>query len=727
MINSGYLTGTGLPHNATRIAGGIIAAACLVAIAPISAEPVEPPADWPVYGGNAEGQRYSPLRQITSANVSSLREAWRVETGPGGLQTSPIVVDGIVYACRPDQSVMALDGATGRQLWHFAAPVRSFQPARGVSMWRNGNERRLFVTNSHYLYALDPATGQPISGFGNGGRIDLREGLGRDPATLAVFLTTPGIVWHDLIITGFRTGEGMPAAPGAVRAYSVRSGKPIWTFRTIPAPGEPGSETWPTDAALTAGGANNWAGMALDEKRGIVFVPTGSAVPDFYGAARHGSNLYANSLVALDAASGHRLWHFQIVHHDLWDRDLGTPPTLLTVTRDGRRVDAVAQAGKNGLLFVFDRVTGKPVFPIEDRSVPASTVPGERSAPTQPVPLAPLPLARQWLTEGMLTQRTPAAHAAVLDQFRSLHSGGLYEPLAADRKTMIFPGTDGGASWGGGAADPTRGIYYINVQDVPWLGGLRANSPAGASPARMIYDQQCASCHGADLQGHLPEFPALLDVSKRLTRAQVSEVLLAGRGRMPAFPQLTSVERDAIQDLLFAPAAIDSASASASLPPEMLAEYRAMAGSRREAFLYTGYEKFRDPDGYSAAKPPWGTLNAVDLNAGRILWQVPLGEYPELASAGVPTTGTENYGGPLLTASHLLFIGATIYDRKFRAFDARNGQVRWETVLPYAGTATPVSYAVKGRQYVLIAASGARDPKGPQGSAYIAFALSGSR
>lgn len=700
---------------------GLLATAAAVAlVAPVAASAPGDTASWPVYGGNSAGQRHSPLTHITRANVKQLREAWRLETGPGGLQTSPIVVDGVIYAVTPDQSAIAIDGASGRGLWRYASGTPSRQPARGVAYWTDGKESRLFVTASQSLVALDPATGKPVASFGDDGRLDLRAGMGRDPETFGLFLTSPGIVWQDLIVTGFRTGEGLPGAPGQIRAFDVRSGKLVWTFNTIPHDDEPGAETWPRGARKEAGGANAWAGMALDEARGIIYAPTGSAVPDFDGTGRLGNNLYANSLLALDARTGRLIWHFQAVHHDLWDRDFPSPPTLLTVTKGGMRIDAVVQTSKQGFVFLFDRVTGKPLFPIEERPVPQSTVPGEQTSPSQPQPVLPAPFARQRLTEDMLTTRTPEAHAAVLARFRTLSSDGPFAPFSLDRKTIVFPGYDGGAEWGGSAVDPARGVLYVNASDVPWIGGLtayQANASAGRS--FEVYMEQCAACHGRDRKGASADFPSLVNLASRMPRGEAEAVISGGKGRMPGFPQLSAADRGQLLDMLFN----EFYAQVLNMPPEALREGRLLGASMPTRYQFTGYEKFQDPDGYPAVAPPWGTLNAIDLNTGKYLWRIPLGEYPELAAKGLRNTGTENYGGPILTRSGLLFIGATIFDRKFRAIDARSGKLLWETQLPYAGNATPVTYAINGRQFVLIAASDGKDRKGPQGSAYVAFAL----
>ena len=725
----------------------------------------------------------------------------------GGLQDNPLIVGRTLYAYTPTQKVIALDAATGKLKWKFDSGIEGRQPTRGVAYWTNGKERRIFAGVMNFLYCLDANTGKPVTTFGEGGRVDLRKGLGGDYRQQSIALTTPGVIYKDLIIVGGRNPESHPAPPGDIRAYDVHTGKLRWTFHTIPRPGEPGIETWPKDAWKDAGAANNWAGMALDEVHGIVYVPTGSAVMDFYGADRVGDDLYANTILALDANTGKRIWHFQGVHHDLWDRDFPAPPALFSLIRNGKRVGALAQTTKQGYLYLFDRLNGQPLFPIHELPYPPSDVPGEVASPTQPKPDLPEPYTRQMLTEEMLTTRTPEAHAWAVKEFRTFRSAGQFVPPAVNKQTVVFPGYDGGAEWGGPAIDPAADVLYVNSNEVANTGGLTATQHSGM-PGAEIYQSQCAVCHGVDRRGAPPEFPSLLDVEKRLGTQKVTETIKQGAGRMPSFPNLSDA---GIQSLLAflrsegpegkAAGAEEMSSVQAQTQPmhstsgqagadvyqnhcavchgdhmegtppsfpmlmgvgsrlsgdqitEVIhkgkgqmppipdvqgtelkalltflgvkqdANPRTTRGESPEEYTFTGYRKFFDPDGYPAISPPWGTLNAIDLKTGKYLWKIPLGEYPELAAQGMKNTGTENYGGPIVTAGGVLFIGATIYDRKFRAFDAHNGKELWETVLPFAGVATPSTYMVDGRQYVVIAASGARDPHGPAGSAYVAFAL----
>ena len=506
--------------------------------------------DWPVYGGQLANDHYSSLTQINRGNVSKLKVAWTFDTAEqGGMQTSPLVLGGILYALTPTQRVIALDAATGKLLWTFDSGIKGTQPDRGLSWWTDGSESRLFAGVMNFLYALDPATGKPIATFGESGRIDLRKELRGDYRDQSIALTTPGVVYKDLIIVGGRNPETHPAPPGDVRAFDVRTGVLRWSFHTIPHPGEFGYDTWPKDAWLKSGAANNWTGMTIDEKRGIVYVPTGSAVSDFYGADRIGNDLFADTLLALDADTGRRIWHFQGVHHDMWDRDFPSPPSLLTVVHHGRHIDAVAQTTKQGYIYLFDRTNGEPLFPIVEQPYPASNVPGETTSPTQPKPQMPEPFARQILTENMLTNRTPEAHQFALERFRTYRSDGQFVPLSVDKQTIVFPGFDGGAEWGGSAVDIKTGVLYVNANEMAWTGGLTENKP-GSSPGETTYQNLCASCHGDHREGSPPAFPSLVGVGERLTDENLAGVIRSGKGRMPSFPMLDDKAMSALVQYL---------------------------------------------------------------------------------------------------------------------------------------------------------------------------------
>ncbi|HET7220566.1 MAG TPA: PQQ-binding-like beta-propeller repeat protein [Vicinamibacterales bacterium] len=692
----------------------VIAAASLAAILPAANAAAPQPAaprrytTWSAYGGTTDQIRYSTLRQINRRNVKQLQIAWTYDSGEtGGLQTQPVVADGVLYAYTPSHKAFALRADTGELLWTFDSGIKGQGANRGVMYWTSGTDRRVFAAVDQYLYALDAATGKPIPTFGTDGRIDLRRDLGRDPEKQSVRLTSPGVVYKDLLILGGRVSEGLPASPGDIRAYSAKTGELRWSFHTIPHPGEEGYETWSKDSWLENGGANNWPGMALDEARGIVYVPTGSAAADFYGANRRGDNLYANSLVALNADTGKRIWHFQFVRHDIWDRDPPSPPNLVTVRRNGKNVDAVVQSTKQGYVFVFDRANGTPLFPIEYRRYPASDVPGEAAADTQPIPTKPKPFARQVLSRETLTTRTPDAATWAVNALASFRNDGPFVPLSVDRQTVIFPGFDGGAEWGGQAFDPATGLYYVNANDLAWTGGL---APAeNTSTGVGLYRQHCASCHRDDLQGTPPQIATLVGVGQRRTRAEMTATIRNGAGRMPGFPALADGDVAAIVEYLVSGS--NQAATGAAAAPRL--DYR-----------FTGYRKFLDPDGYPAVAPPWGTLSAINLNTGEFAWQIPLGEYPELAAHGLKNTGSENYGGPIVTAGGLVFIGATNFDKKLRAFDKLTGQLLWETTLPFSGNGTPATYEVNGRQYVAIAAGGGKGGRGStSGGVYVAFAL----
>jgi quinoprotein glucose dehydrogenase len=686
--------------------------ASIFALQTAGARPKDDPSlqsrDWPVYGGSPEYQHYSPLEQINRSNVKQLEVAWTYDTGEqGGLQTSPLVVDGVLYGISPTQRIFAVDAAIGKLLWNFDSGIKGLQPDRGLAYWTDKNEKRIFAGVMNFLYALDAKTGKPISSFGTDGRVDLQENLGREARWQSISLTSPGVVYKDLIIVGGRNPETLPAPPGDIRAYDVRSGKLRWSFHTIPHPGEFGYDTWPQDAWKTSGAANNWAGMALDPQRGIVYVPTGSAAFDFYGGDRMGDDLFANCLIALNAETGQRIWHFQAVRHDLWDRDFPSAPVLVTLKRDGKPVDAIIQTSKQGFLFMFDRATGKPLAPIEYRKYPASNMPGESAAAEQGLPTWPAPYARQSLTEDMLTTRTPQAHQWALDRFRASIHEGQFVPFRVGSETIVFPGFDGAAEWGGPAVDPDTDIIYVNSNEMAWTASLFEDK--GERGAKALYLSQCAVCHGENMRGAPPDIPALTAIGNRRSPADITTTIRGGKGRMPGFPNLYEDQFNGLVEFLLTGENKELASSGPPLPGM---KYR-----------LTGYRRFLDPENYPAIGPPWGTLNAIDLNTGTYKWKINFGEYPELAAQGMKNTGSENYGGPIVTAGGLLFIGATNFDKKFHAFDKSTGELLWETTLPFAGNATPITYSLNGRQYIVIAAGGGKDPKSGSGGVYVAFAL----
>ncbi|MEX0648070.1 MAG: c-type cytochrome, partial [Balneolaceae bacterium] len=584
--------------------------------------------------------------------------------------------------------------------------------SRGVVYWESGDDQRIIYTNGEWLHAINANTGEPVSSFGENGRTSLKSGLGETAADKYIGSTSPGTVFEDIIVMPIRVSEGLDGALGHIQAFNIRTGELEWVFRTIPRPGEYGYDTWAEDnyKNTDVGGANNWSGMSVDRERGIIYVPTGSAAYDFYGANRPGENLFANTLLALDARTGERIWHYQTVRHDILDRDLPAPPVLTTLTRDGEEIDVVVQVTKQGYTFIFNRETGEPYFPIEDRPVPDSDIPGEQAWPTQPFPVKPAPYARQTLTDEDINPYAENKDVLV-EQFRSSRFEGPFTPLS-EQGTIIFPGLDGGAEWGGAAIDPD-GIMYVNSNEMAWRISLGPSASeeelSELSPGRRVYTMNCAACHGSDLSGNPASgFPSLDDIGSRQTREAVTSVIKNGQGMMPAFSHISDEETESLVAFLYGEdEGTGAAGEDLSLPD----------------FTYniSGYSKFLDSNGYPAISPPWGTLNAIDLNTGEFVWEIIYGEHPDLMEQGIPQTGSENYGGPVVTASGLLFIAGT-KDGKFRAYDKNNGELLWETQLPAAAFATPSTYMVEGKQYIVIAAGGTK-LGAEEGDSYIAFTL----
>ncbi len=666
-------------------------------------------ADWAHYLGHPTSNQYSNLDQINTSNVQQLEVAWTFDTGDSAMyQTNNLIIDGRLYTATPHSRVMALNAGTGELLWTF--DPRDVHDAsdgdqRGVMYWQDGDQGRILTMKGPWLYSLNATTGQLVTTFGDQGYIHMGDGMDV-PGRPSVTLNTPGQIFGNMFIIGANVNENVP---GAVRAFDLQTGERQWIFHTLPRPGEFGADTWPEGYLDKTGGASDWSGMALDSARGLIYLTTETAGPDFYGGRRYGENLFANSLIALDANTGQRLWHRQLVHHDLWDLDIPTPPNLLTVVHEGKKVDVVAVGTKMGLLFVFNRVTGEPLWPIEERPIEPSRIEGVQAWPTQPFPTKPPPLMRQRYTDADYSTISPKAEQLTKDVFGRSGNYGGYPPPSLEQ-IIMFPGYDGGMEWGGAASDPD-GILYVNVNEMPWFYQLIPTRQPDGSPfpyGERLYRAQCATCHGIDRKGDpAGGFPALDNVVGRLDREIVEHFIVNGGGRMPAFDHMSENRRQAIIDFLFGLEEPNNVVANddGDTPP----------------YVFRGFQRFLDDEGYPAIKPPWGTLNAVDLNSGTIKWKVPLGEFEELTERGIPITGTENYGGPVVTAGGLIFIGATA-DGKIRAFDKSTGEMLWQHELPFDGNSTPSTYSVDGKQYVVISAGNAK-LKPVHGGMLVAFSL----
>lgn len=707
----------------------------------------DPYSGWPAYAGSKEGLRYSSNEEITLSNVNKLKQLWTFSTADKDTanrsqnQCNPIMVNGVLYGTSPKLKLFALNAATGQQKWLFdpakddttnnGDPMAYYKVSRGVIYWQNddGGEKRIFYSVGAKTWAIDAENGTPVRSFGKGGYIDLTKNLDRDTKSF-VAGTTPGVVYKNVLIVGDRVSESADAAPGHVRAYDARTGKLRWIFHTIPHPGEVGYDTWKDTAAYKKfGGANNWSGMALDEKRGIVYIPTGSVGGDFYGGFRKGQNLFANSLLALDASTGKLKWYYQFVHHDLWDRDLPANPNLVTIIKDGKKIDAVTQITKHGYVFMFDRTTGKPIFPIVETPVPTKALPGEEVWPTQPIPTLPQPFARQKFNPEDVTDRTPEVHQEMLAKYNQVKNRIMFTPPSKEGG-WIFPGFDGGGEWGGAAVDPESNILYVNCSELPWAQVMievpKTNNDDQSPQAlgHVVYNTNCIGCHGAELKGNGTSYPSLVNIGKKYSASQLSGIIASGRNMMPSFKQISPADKENLMAFLLKIPEAKGAKEIAKEPTGNRAVSSATEKKMIDEAPYTmnGYNRFLDKDGYPGIKPPWGTLNAVDLTSGKLLWKVPLGEFSELTKKGIPVTGTENYGGPVVTKGGLIFIAAT-KDEKIRAFDKRTGKVVWEAQLPAAGYATPATYSIDGKQYVVIACGGGKIGS-KSGDSYVCFGLS---
>jgi quinoprotein glucose dehydrogenase len=671
---------------------------------------------WSDYLGGLDSAQYSSLKQINKGNVTQLRKVWFYPAGSNGFRFgfNPIVVDSTMYVLGKNNSIVALDATTGKEIWvHDNANPRNVTH-RGINYWesQDRSDRRLFFSANNVLHAIDARTGKLIETFGDNGNVDLREGLGRDPKSIrAIQSGTPGRVFENLLILGSATGEEYGAPPGDLRAYDVRTGKMAWIFHTVPHPGELGYDTWPKDAWKYIGGTNTWGEITVDEKRAIAYFPLGSPTYDFYGADRKGANLFSDCLLALDARTGKYLWHFQTVHHDLWDYDLTAAPKLLTVRHDGKLVDVVAEAGKNGFLYVFDRVTGKPLWPIEERPVPKSDMAGEESWPTQPFPTVPPPFARQQFIADDINPyiADPQERAKLRDSLLSAHNEGLFTPPGL-RNTIEMPGNNGGGNWGATAVDPSTGMLYVESKDAPSMLKLESKPPrrqmtgSPATQGRVIYLQNCQACHGLELKGQPPAVPGLVDIVSRAGADRIKSALAGEAAPMPAFADLSSNEVDSLIAYLSDPSA-------AHVPPDVQAYMMAprpvvpsapFGGA--PARFWTGYGYMNSSEGLPAIKPPWSTLTAYDLNSGTIKWQVPLGELTLTAAKGIKDTGSYwPRGGAVVTAGGLIFVG-TKSDCKIRAYDKESGKELWAEELPAGPEGVPAVFEVEGREYVALSA-----------------------
>ncbi len=689
-------------------------------------DPLDNYVDWSIYKGDKKGNQYAELAQIHAANVHKLELAWQYQTGDASenssIQVNPIIVDGLLYMSTPTLKAVALDAATGEEVWVFESSDfneegRIFRGrTRGVTYWssEDGSDQRIFLFVKDRVYGLNAKTGELIEEFGDHGHIDLRQNMGMDPEKVSIEVTSPGIIFENHLIVGSRVPEGYNSTPGDVKAYDVVTGEFKWIFHTIPREGEFGYETWEFVEGESYGGANPWGGFTVDEQRGWVFFATGSPAYDFFGGNRKGQNLFGNCVIALDATTGERVWHYQTVHHDIWDYDNPSAPVLVTI-RDGEdNQDAVVQLTKMGLVFVLDRETGEPLFPTIEMPVPISQIPGEEAWPTQPIPVKPAPLARLGITEADLTNISIEANTYARQKFEDYLSAPLYTP-PSEKGTLTSPSLLGGVEWQGASFDPHNNILYVNSNNAASISKLgKVEEPIGyenlseSEIGYILYTKNCTSCHGIDRKGMPPTYPPLLNLN--YSKEELISTIKNGRNIMPSFLQFDQKQIAAIAEYLSTDEPID------------ISDIQDDSMAIRTRYVHSGYDLFVDQDGYPATAPPWGTLNAIDLSSGEYVWKKPLGEYPELVEKTIRNTGTLNYGGAVATAGGIVFIAATA-DEKFRAFEMSRGKLLWEYKLPAGGYATPSTYMKEGRQYVVIVAGGGGKNQTKSGDYVMAFAL----
>ena len=687
---------------------------------------------WAKTGGGSENLKYSALQQIDTANYAKLSVAWVYHTENndstkfGPMECNPIVVNGVMYGVSPKLKLFAVNAATGKEIWTFNPADStanktwhrtSVNMNRGVAYWEKENDKRIIYTVGPIVFSVNATTGKLVSSFGTDGGINLVNGLDRDPTKLFVAPTSPVMVYKNLFFVSGLVGE---ETPGHIRAFDVQTGKQQWIFHTIPYPQDKGYETWDdTTAYRHMGSTNSWAGFSLDEKRGILFAPTGNPANDFYGGNRTGMGLYGNSLLAIDAVTGKLKWHYQTVHHDVWDMDLPAPPALVTVTHNGKQIDAVAQTTKTGFVFLLDRETGKPLFPVKDVPVnTATTLENEKLWPTQPMPVIPKPLVRQSFDSADLNDIVDASsYASIKKTFLNYGPSKIFTPPSV-KGTIVLPGYDGGAEWGGPAFDPETQLLYVNTNEMAWLLNMVGNKKndktllTNYEAGKIIYTQNCMKCHGTEMQGG-GNYPSIVGSDKKYTVSSFSQLVTTGKRMMPGNNVLNIAEKTALASYVL--------NVKNAQQVKYTGELSKLLPSQKTSYGFTGYNKFLTPEGYPAIRPPWGSLTAIDLKTGAHVWKIPFGEFEALKAKGIPATGRENYGGPVVTKGGLLFIGASA-DGKFRIIHKRTGKILREIDLPAPGVATPSIYEVNGKQYVVIACGGSKWG-GKTSDAYVAFTL----